>query len=183
MRTLITLTLVLFLASPAFSLAGEWQTSNIPKHIKDVKIKVYNYASTQKGRAHCGSSQCYRMNVIVNGKHIATWATSPGKRQRHIDPPSSHTPEYKGRSIHPKHIYNKNYTSWIHKYEMPYAMYIKNRRGRLSNYAIHGGPTDGTKRSHGCIRLRTKHARLLNKWVKQAFRNGGRARVWADDTI
>lgn len=96
-------------------------------------------------RVHIGSQ---RMVVEVDGIHHATWAVSTARRG-YRTPPGVYRP-YLLERMHYSRLYN--YTP------MPYSVFF--HRG----YAIHG--TTEVRRlgrpvSHGCIRLRTDHARSL----------------------
>lgn len=57
--------------------------------------------------------------------------------------------------------------------------------GGKSPIALHCGHVTGRKESHGCIRMvcndGQEDAYVLSQWVKEAFRNGGSARLWTRD--
>ncbi|MGH1469511.1 MAG: L,D-transpeptidase [Bdellovibrionales bacterium] len=186
MNKLFTLASILLFSTLSFGFAGEWEDSQKIADIKsgalqvqDLKIDIYNYAETAEGRAACGARECFRMDVFINDEQIATWATSPGKPHPGTNHVGVYTPEYEGRSIHSGHVYGRDYISYKFKYSMPYVMYLRSNKLGIG---IHAGVVNGTRLSHGCIRLVTEDARRLNQWVREVFRNGGDARVWARGT-
>lgn len=95
-----------------------------------------------------------RMIVEVDGVHYAAWAVSTARRG-YRTPPGVYRP-YLLERMHYSRLYD--YTP------MPYSVFF--HRG----YAIHG--TTEVRRlgrpvSHGCIRLRTDHARTLYGLIRR----------------
>jgi hypothetical protein len=112
----------------------------------------------------CDYSQCFRVYVFANGdeddgKHLATFVVSPGTGRR--------TPLVSDVPL-------RRWTRWLRSYESPtqfedfdmYRVYgSKSYPGPIANMpnamfymdaiAIHGSfdTVDGSKRSHGCVRM------------------------------
>lgn len=173
-------------AANAFGFAGEFQNEDlIPSVITDVKIKIFNYANTPGGQEDCGDTQCYRADIFLNDLHVARWAVSPGRPHPGTDFKGNFSPIYNGRSLHPSHLYGRGYLSGKRRDSMPYAMFLRLTNGGKSPIALHCGHVTGRRESHGCIRMvcdgQQSDAYVLSSWVKEAFRNGGRARVWTQD--
>lgn len=182
MTRILTTLSILLLSATAFGFAGTFENDTIPDQINDIQLHVFNYAETAEGRAACGSSQCFRVKVILNGDVTAVWPVSPGKPHYGTKHVGIYTPEYNGRSIHSTHVYGRNYTSYKYKYSMPYVMYMRSSTGSLTGVGFHAGVVDGTRLSHGCIRMRMADVKELNSWVREAFANGGDVRVWSRGT-
>lgn len=181
---IIFLSYLLLSSLSAFAFYGEFQdNSRIPDVITSVEIQVYNAAKDPVYRQACNDNQCYRMDVILNGRHVATWATSPGKRHEGTNFVGNYSPVYNGRSLHPTYMF-KRYTN---KYgdPMPYAMFMRLTNGGVSPIAFHCGNVTGKRESHGCFRMvcdsEQNDAATMQSWVKEAFANGGTVRVWTQD--
>ncbi len=135
----------------------------------DVEVSVHNPCRSQ-------NKQCFVLDVYLNGALSASWATSPGNPNNNAGFKGSNTPEYTSATFTSANA--ANYES--HRSDpMPYAMHING-----SGYAVHGSSlkVDGTKQSHGCLRLKTPNAKQLNEWVKQAMKTGGLRTITVRDT-
>jgi len=202
MKRVITLIVFMLISTTAFGFAGEWENSDVISKIsrgdiqvRDVKIEIYNMAKYADGRAACGSSQCFRADISVNGEQIARWAVSPGKRHPGTDFVGIYTPQYSGHTIWNGSFRGAGYIS-SNNDPMPWATYMKYKsRNARTGVAFHCGRVTGERESHGCIRMvcngsreingrsgRRVDAQLLQSWIKLAFRNGGTALVWTEDT-
>jgi len=202
MKRMCTLWAVVLFSASAFGFAGEWEDSETISaiargsvQVRDVKIQVYNMAKYTDGRRACGSSQCFRADISVNGQQVATWAVSPGKKHPGTDFVGVYTPKYSGHTI-----WNGSFRSASYKSSrgdaMPWATYMKYKtKNRRTGIAFHCGNVTGERESHGCIRMvcngrrsingkrkRRVDAQLLQSWIKKAFANGGTALVWTEDT-
>lgn len=100
-----------------------------------------------------------RMNVFVDGVKTHTWKVSTGTYE-HDTPVGTHTMPY------------RMHTMWrSRKYDnapMPYAIFFD------GGYAVHGTKALsrlGRPASHGCIRIDTKHAKMLFNLVKKHGRH------------
>lgn len=94
------------------------------------------------------------LNLYVDGSLRHSWRVSTGRR-------GYRTPT---GSYSPKRLERQWYSRKYHWSPMPYAVFFR------GGYAIHG--TNETGRlgrpaSHGCIRLRTAHARTLFNLIRQ----------------
>lgn len=135
----------------------------------DVEVSVHNPCRSQ-------DKQCFILDVYLNGDLAASWATSPGNPNNNAGFNGSNTPEYTRANFTSAN--DAGYES--HRDDpMPYAMHING-----SGYAVHGSglAVDGTKQSHGCLRLKTPNAKQLNEWVKQAMNTGGLRTITVRDT-
>lgn len=134
----------------------------------------------------CGDyGQCFRVYVFINGdedtgEHVATFVVSPGTGRR--------TPRLIDA---PLRKYNPN-VRWLYKFEKPtkfknYDMYriygSKSYPGSIPNMpnamfftppiAIHGSfdTVNGTKQSHGCVRMFPDESYWLHSLVREAGGN------------
>ncbi len=105
-----------------------------------------------------------KMNVYVNGELQHTFSTSTGRT-------GFGTPNF---DTHPNgRIYIIHGSSKYKGYNnMPYAVFIQ------GTFAIHGAPGRedgeiGHPASHGCVRLRTSNAQIVNGIVRQAVEESG----------
>jgi lipoprotein-anchoring transpeptidase ErfK/SrfK len=94
-----------------------------------------------------------KMRVIVNGRTEHVWPISSGRK-------GYRTPT--GR-YSPKRMHREYYSKKYNGSPMPYSIFFR------GGYAVHG--TNYVKRlgrpaSHGCIRLKTTHARQLYNLVR-----------------
>jgi hypothetical protein len=135
----------------------------------DVEVSVHNPCRPQ-------NKQCFLLDVYLNGVLSASWTTSPGNPANNKGFKGTNTPEYTSANFTSAN--EADYES--HREDpMPYAMHINN-----TGYAVHGSSlaVDGTKKSHGCVRLKTPNAKQLNEWVKQAMKSGGLRTITVRDT-
>lgn len=93
-----------------------------------------------------------RMHVSAHGKPIASWSISSGKRG-HETPPGRFRPQWSSR-MHYSRKYNNS--------PMPYSVFFN--RGIATHGTTYTGRL-GSPASHGCIRLRTAHARKFYQLV------------------
>lgn len=105
-----------------------------------------------------------KMNVYVHGQLQHTFSTSTGRA-------GFGTPNF---DTHPNgRIYNVYSSSKYPGFNnMPFAVFIQ------SGFAIHGAPGRedaeiGRPASHGCVRLRTPNAQIVNGIVRQAVQESG----------
>lgn len=202
MTKISTFVAVLLFSVASFGFAGEWENTEMISAIESgelsvqhVKIQVYNMAKYADGRKACGSDQCFRADIIVNEVQIATWAVSPGKLHPGTDFLGIYTPKYNGHTIWNGAFRSGGYIS-SNGDPMPWATYMKYKsKNQRTGVAFHCGRVTGERESHGCIRMvcngkrdingksvRRVDAQVLQSWVKQAFKNGGTALVWTEDT-
>ncbi len=95
-----------------------------------------------------------RMRVYVNGARSHSWAVSTGRR-------NYRTPT---GSYRPTRMYRRYFSIKYDGAPMPYSIFFR------GGYAIHGTnhvSALGRPASHGCIRLRTEHARRLYDLVRR----------------
>ena len=95
-----------------------------------------------------------RMNVIVNGRHYASWKVSTARRG-YRTPVGSWRPKWMAK-MHYSRKYNMS--------PMPHSIFF------LGGYAIHGTNyirNLGRPASHGCIRLHPANARKLYSLVRR----------------
>lgn len=180
-----------FLISLSAHSVGEFEgtfysEASVPATITNVEFHLFDMAKSADGCSSKG--RCYRMDVLLNGVHVARVAVSPGNPHQKK---AINTPTMDGLSLDPGRLMGKGYKNnpALGGDPMPYAMFTKpykNQKGtnkpRSSGVAIHAGHVTGDKASHGCIRVESFFAPIFSKWVKEAFANGGEARVWAQDT-
>ena len=105
-----------------------------------------------------------RMDVVVNGRHYASWVISSGRK-------GYRTPT---GSYRPKRLRRMHYSSQYDNAPMPHSIFFHH------GYAIHG--TDkahelGRPASHGCVRLHPSHAAELYALVMQYGRANTRIHV------
>lgn len=93
-----------------------------------------------------------RMLVSEHGKHIASWSISSGKRG-HETPPGRFRPQWTSR-MHYSRKYNNS--------PMPYSVFFN---GGIATHGTTYTGRLGRPASHGCIRLRTAHARKFYRLV------------------
>ena len=106
-----------------------------------------------------------RIYVYRGKKLLHAWKISTGKKG-YATPKGFYRPLY----IERMHLSKK-----YHNAPMPYAVFF-----RGGGYAIHGTRSVsrlGRKASHGCIRLRTSHARQLYFLVKKSGKNNTDIRI------
>jgi lipoprotein-anchoring transpeptidase ErfK/SrfK len=95
-----------------------------------------------------------RVDVYVNGALRHRWPTSTGRR-------GYRTPT---GSYRPKRLERQWYSRKYYWSPMPYSVFFR------GGYAIHGTTEThslGRPASHGCVRLRTAHARTLFELVER----------------
>jgi lipoprotein-anchoring transpeptidase ErfK/SrfK len=95
-----------------------------------------------------------QMNVIVNGRHYASWKVSTGRRG-YRTPTGSYRPKWLAR-MHYSRKYNNS--------PMPHSIFFR------GGYAIHGTNyirNLGRPASHGCVRLHPRNAKTLFSLVRQ----------------
>ena len=166
------------LSAQAFQ--GTWQNNSVlNRQVTDVKLYLFDAAKT----GQCSDSQCFRLDVYVNGQHFARWPASPGKKHWGTKFVGVYTPEFgsAGRPLHSGEIYY-SYTN-KHGDSMPFAMFLRTAKGNKSGIALHAGHVTGRRESHGCIRLLYDDAKTLNSLVREAFKNGGRPHIWTKHTL
>lgn len=93
-----------------------------------------------------------RMYVSAHGKPIASWSISSGKRG-HETPPGRFRPQWSSR-MHYSRKYNNS--------PMPYSVFFN---GGIATHGTTYTGRLGSPASHGCIRLRTPHARTFYRLV------------------
>lgn len=186
MKLLFITLLTLLTSVQAFGFYGEFTDEDTISSIGPVtkfEIKVFNAAQVGL-RKECGDSECFRADIFLNGYHVARWAVSPGKKHYGTKFVGVFTPQYSGRSYHPNHLHTK-YTNRFGD-SMPWAAFIKRSNGAKSGIATHCGRVTGKRESHGCIRMvctgGRNDASRVNRWVKEAFANGGTAQIWTSHT-
>lgn len=177
-KLVITFTIALWSQGALASFASVWELPDaVPNVITSVQIDVFDL---KRDGGPCTDSQCFRADVYLNDIHVARWAVSPGKPHFGTDFVGSYTPTYEGRSFHASHLH-QHYKNRFGD-SMPWAAFIKNSSGGKSGYATHCGRVTGRRESHGCIRMvcnaQRNDARAVNQWIKEAFKNGGTARIW-----
>lgn len=135
----------------------------------DVEVHVHNPCRKD-------GKQCFQMDVWLDAKLSATWITSPGKPSGGSFP-GENTPEFNVGIFTSAH--DKGYHSFQRGDAMPYAMHI-NKTG----FAVHGSydTVNGSKASHGCLRIKPENAAKLNAWVREANKTGGLKTNFVQDT-
>jgi lipoprotein-anchoring transpeptidase ErfK/SrfK len=101
------------------------------------------------------------VDVYVNGVHRHRWRTSTGRRG-YRTPTGVYSPKRLERDWYSRKYY------WS---PMPYSVFFR------GGYAIHGTTETGRlgrPASHGCIRLRTAHARELFNLIRRYGMNRSR---------
>jgi hypothetical protein len=164
--------IALFFSLNASAMVGEFTNlSDVPSTITDVQLHVFNAA----GVIDCGDSECFRIDTYLNGVHVARWGATPGTPYGWSDFKGSYTPLWNDAPIY--RLEGANYHS--HRGDsMPYAMFIRN-----TGFAVHGhNGITGRKGSHGCVRIETPNAKVLNGWMRKAINNGGGATITTEDT-
>lgn len=182
-RSLIALLTVTSFISNANALSDLWDSPDaIPAVITKVEVHVYNM-HLDGGNCVDKYNECYRADIFLNGQQVARWAASPGRPHYGTKFVGVFTPIFEGRSFHPNHLH-QYYTNRFGD-SMPWAAFIKTSDGAKSGIATHCGNVTGRRESHGCIRLdctRQNNAKLLNLWIREAFANGGTAKIWTEHT-
>jgi hypothetical protein len=161
-RILLLNVLALFLSVNAFGFYGTFTKEVNPEAILHVEMFLYNLAKFED----CGDTQCYRMDVYLNGELAARWAASPGTTGQR-DFPGEYTPQWARATLNKSRIMGHGYVSRRGD-AMPYAMFINYGNG---GFAVHAGEVTGRRESHGCVRLQYDKAKLLNSWVRMAMKN------------
>ncbi len=135
----------------------------------DVEVSVHNPCASS-------NTQCFQMDVYLNGALTESWVTSPGNPNNNAGFKGSNTPEYTAAKF--TRINGRGYISGRGD-PMPYALHING-----SGYAVHGSSlaVNGAKASHGCLRLKTPNAKKLNEWVREAKKSGGLMQITVRDT-
>jgi lipoprotein-anchoring transpeptidase ErfK/SrfK len=105
-----------------------------------------------------------RMDVVVNGRHYASWTISSGRKGKRT-PTGSYRPTML-RKMHYSSIYDNA--------PMPHSIFFHH------GYAIHG--TEHIRRlgqpaSGGCVRLHPRHAAQLYQLVRQHGRANTRIHI------
>jgi hypothetical protein len=96
-----------------------------------------------------------RMHVYVDGEHTYSWKVSTGLGVRYDTPKGSHYVYRAHRMWRSRKYFNA---------PMPYAVFFN------GGYAVHGTKALwrlGRPASHGCIRLKTEHAKLFYKLARK----------------
>jgi len=147
----------------AVQAVGTFDPSGDVGEVKTMDITVFNL-SAEEG---CTDSkgECFRIDIVINGEHVARWVASPGT-PKHSDYAGGYTPNWEQKAFNGGRIYNAYKNS--HGDSMPYAMFVGS-----TGIAVHAsGTVTGNRLSHGCIRVSLAHAQQINKWMRQAFKNG-----------
>lgn len=155
-----------------------FEEGNVPSSIESVEVYLYDMARTELG---CSDTQCFRIDVLLNGVQVARWAASPGNPNNTDGFQGVNTPAYNGRSFDKSRIMSADYVS-SRGDAMPYAMFILGSNGQATGFAVHAGHVTGRKESHGCIRIEYANAQLLNSWMKKVKANKGTAQIWSEHT-
>ncbi|MCO5113479.1 MAG: L,D-transpeptidase [Bdellovibrionaceae bacterium] len=154
----------------------------IPAVIKTVQVDVFDLK--RETPSLCKDSECFRADIYLNDIHIARWRVSPGRPHYGTEFVGGYTPAFEARSYHPSHLH-QHYKNRFGD-SMPWAAFIKNSSGGKSGYATHCGHVTGRRESHGCIRMvctgGRNDAKTLNLWIREAFKNGGSAKIWTRHT-
>lgn len=175
----------LLLSSQVFAAYGEFtDESLIPPASKIKKIETFVYDLVKEGYGkECGDTQCFRIDVQINGTHVATWIASPGKPHPGTDFKGNYTPEYhSGVPYSRKKRQGANYVN-RHGDPMPWAAFWERNDRGTPVIATHAGRVTGRRESHGCVRLHRDKAKRIYQWVGAAMKNGGIARAYTKDTI
>lgn len=174
--------LALWGSSAAASFVSVWdQPELIPSAIHSVQVDIFDL---KKEGGPCTDKECFRADVYLNDIHVARWAVSPGRPHYGTDFVGVYTPLYEARSFHPSHLHERYFNRFGDA--MPWAAFIKTSGGAKSGIATHCGYVTGRRESHGCIRMvcnnQRQDARTLNRWIREAFSNGGSAKIWTRHT-
>lgn len=171
-------------AQPAFAAFGEFTDADgIPSLSQINKVETFLYDLVKEGYGkECDDTQCYRLNVEINGKLVARWIASPGKPHPGTDFIGNYTPEYlSGVPYSRQKRRGANYVSGNGDL-MPWAAFWERNDRGTPVIATHAGFVDGKRRSHGCVRLSRPRAERIYKWVGAAMRNGGTTRAYTKHT-
>lgn len=175
----------LLLSSQVFAAYGEFTNESlIPPNSQIRKVETFLYDLVREGYGEqCGDTECFRLDVEINGIHVATWIASPGKPHPGTDFKGNFTPQYlSGVPYSRKKREGANYVN-KHGDRMPWAAFWERNDGLTPVIATHAGFVDGKRRSHGCVRLHSNRAKRLYIWVGAAMNNGGTTRAYTKHTI
>lgn len=193
LRTLVSiLTLSITMSAQAYY-AEFTNESLIPPDSQIQSVETHLYDLVKQGfGGECGDTQCYRLDVMINGKHVARWMVSPGKPHPGTSFRGGYTPSYpNGTPYSRKKRMGRGYRNYRGD-PMPWAAFwLRNDRG-TPVIATHCGRVTGRRESHGCVRMICKgtdengrarnDAKRVNQWVKAAQQNGGTATAYTQHT-
>lgn len=163
MLTLLIAAATLFSTHAHAAYVGTFDPVSIPENITSMDITVFNLSAAEGCTDKKG--ECFRIDIVLNGEHVARWVASPGT-PHHSDYAGVYTPNWEGKAFNVNRIYT-SYTN-SHGDPMPYAMFVG-----ATGIAVHAsGTVTGNRLSHGCIRVSLEHAKIINKWMRQAVKNG-----------
>jgi hypothetical protein len=143
---------------------------NASAGVTNVNVHVHNPCRS-------AGKQCFQLDIYLDGNLAKTCVTSPGD-------PNAGTKSFRGTNtpeFNPGRFTSINGAGYVsHRGDpMPYAMHIDG-----TGFAVHGSAlrVDGTKASHGCMRLKTPCAKELNHWMRESRDAGGSRQIIVEDT-
>lgn len=188
MKLFLSLIFALFYSQAVFAAFGEFTNEDlIPPDSQIYSVETVLIDIAKRGyRNECNDSQCFRLNIYINGDHVAQWMVSPGRPHSGSSFRGNYTPAYSnGTPYSTWRIYRSGYVS-SRGDSMPWAAFWERNDGGHTVIATHCGHVTGRRESHGCVRMVCSGARndakRLNLWVRAAQANGGEAISYTFDT-